>query len=109
MYAPDMAAKTIQLAGQQWTPSNGTEGGIFLSEWCSNCERDKVMNGTVREVDAGDDDLCPIVAASFRGEATQWVYGADGQPTCSAFTPMGQPLNQRCEHTPDMFGMGAPA
>lgn len=109
MYAPDFAATTAQLAGKQWEPSNGTEGEIFWAEWCSRCARDKVMNGTVWEVDAGDDDYCPILSASFRGEATQWVYGADGQPTCTQFIPIGQPLAYRCEHTPDMFGMGAQA
>jgi hypothetical protein len=109
MYTPDMCARTIHLVGQQWMPSNGTEGEIFWSEWCSHCERDKVMNGTVWEEDAGDGDLCQILSASFAGEATEWVYGADGQPTCSAFVPCGEPVRDRCPHTPDMFGMGVEA
>lgn len=107
MYTPELAAITVHRAGEQWVPSNGDEGGIFWSEWCANCERDKVMNGTVWEQDAGDDDYCPILAASFSGKATQWVYATDGQPTCTGFTPMGQPLAYRCEHTPDLFDMGA--
>lgn len=106
MYTPGMAAMTAQRAGQQWTPSNGTEGEIFISEWCRNCGRDKVMNGTVWEEDAGDDDYCPILTASFCGEAKPWVYGADGQPTCTQFVRIGEPLTARCEHTADLFGMG---
>jgi hypothetical protein len=106
MFAPNMAVITMQRAGEQWVPSNGAEGELFWSEWCARCGRDKVMNGTVWEEDAGDDDYCPILGASFRGEATQWVYGADGQPTCSQFVPIGEPLTYRCECTPDLFGMG---
>ena len=109
MYPPDFARVMVVKAGQQWMPSNGTEGEIFHSEWCCQCARDQVMNGSVWEADAGDDDYCPILGASFRGEATQWVHGADGQPTCTQFIPVGEPLRNRCEFTPDLFGMGAQA
>ncbi|MEN9628610.1 MAG: hypothetical protein RJA10_1837 [Pseudomonadota bacterium] len=109
MYTPEMAADMALAAGAEWKPSNGTEGEIFWSEWCSRCERDRVMNGSVWEIDAGDDDYCPILNASFRGEAAEWVIGTDGQPTCKGFVPIGQPLHYRCEHTPDLFDMGAQA
>ena len=104
VFPPDLAKLTVEQAGQQYTPSNGTEGEAFWSWWCSRCERDKVMNGTVWDVDAGDDDMCQILGASFAGEAKEWVYGQDGQPMCTAFVPMGdKPHEARCDHTQGLF------
>lgn len=104
VFPPELAKLTVEHAGQQYTPSNGTEGEAFWSWWCNRCERDKVMNGTVCEADAGDDDMCQILGASFRGEAKEWVYGHDGQPMCAAFVPMGdKPHEARCEHTQELF------
>jgi hypothetical protein len=31
------------LIGEQWIPSNGSEGSMILSSLCSNCARDKAM------------------------------------------------------------------
>jgi len=28
-----------ELPGEQYTPSNGTEGAQFLSDWCGTCAR----------------------------------------------------------------------
>lgn len=107
MVFPNSLAKLyVEQAGQQYEPSNGMEGSVFHEEFCCRCERDKEMNGTCHAEgrEAGDDDWCSILGASFRGEAKEWVYGPDGHPTCTAFIPMGQPGVQRCEKTPDMFG-----
>ena len=92
--------------GEPYMPHNGTEGEYFHAMWCEECERDKAMNGTVyREGrEENDDDWCEILGRSFREDAIpEWVYGADGQPKCTQFVPMGQPVTQRCEHTADMF------
>lgn len=93
-------------AGQQYEPSNGTEGEAFIGTWCERCARDKDMNGTCHAEgrDPGDDDWCPILVASFRGEAKEWVFDAEGMPTCTAFVPMGEPIPApRCDKTVDMF------
>ena len=93
--------------GESYMPCNGTEGEFFHAAWCENCERDKSMNGTVHREgrEETDDDWCEILGRSFREDAIpEWVYGKDGQPCCTQFVPMGQPLPQRCEHTADLFG-----
>jgi hypothetical protein len=105
-YPESLAKEYVERAGQQYEPSNGSEGEAFWSWNCCKCERDKDMNGTCHEEgrEPGDDDWCPILAASFRGEAKEWVYGPNGQPTCTAFVPMGRSIPApRCEHTADMF------
>lgn len=110
VFPNSLAELHIEHAGQQYEPSNGTEGAVFQQEFCARCERDKDMNGTCHAEgrEAGDDDWCPILGASFRGEAKEWVYGADGHPTCTAFTPKGQNTLERCEHTTDMFDQEVP-
>lgn len=92
------------LEGERWTPSNGTDGASFLTNVCTNCARDKVLNGTVSMDDHDDEDLCPIIAASYRGEAVEWRRMPDGEVKCIAFVPVGQPIPpKRCEATMDMF------
>lgn len=99
IYPIDFAERCKADAGKPWTPSNGTEGWIFIDAWCTRCRRDKVCNGQVSDDDAGDEDLCPILGASFRDEAAEWQYDANGQPCCTAYEPLGEPGAARCPHT----------
>lgn len=96
--------------GEPYMPCNGTEGEYFHSMWCEECERDKAMNGTVHREgrEECDDDWCEILGRSFREDTIpEWVIGADGQPCCTQFVPMGDKLpTPLCEHTDDMFGGG---
>lgn len=93
--------------GESYMPSNGSEGEYFINQWCSECARDKAMNGTVlREGrDDNEDDWCEILGRSFREDAIpEWVYGEDGQPKCTEFVSMDEPIpTPRCLNTPDMF------
>lgn len=98
--------------GEPYRPCNGSEGEYFHAMWCEECARDKEMNGTVyREGrEATDDDWCEILGRSFRSDEPlpEWTYGDDGQPKCTQFVPMDQPIPApRCEHTADMFGEAA--
>lgn len=88
----------------QWIPSNGTEGHMFISDWCANCARDLPSNGSKPFDDCDDSELCPILAASFRGEATEWIEHDNGRTECTAFVQMGDVVPQRCSATQDMFG-----
>lgn len=93
--------------GEPYRPCNGTEGEFFISMWCEECERDKVMNGQATHEDADKDpDLyCEILNRSMRDEPLpEWTHGENGQPCCTQFVPIGQPIPNRCKHTPDMFG-----
>ena len=106
MIYPDSWAKlNIARAGQQYRPRNGTEGELFMRAWCSACQRDKAFREGEPLEECDDNEACTIIGASFRGGAKEWVYGADGQPKCTAFVPAGQPIpSPRCEKTLDMFG-----
>lgn len=80
IYVPEHAAMLVDQAGEKWRPSNGTEGEIFTNSWCGQCKRN--MPG-----------LCSILAATMvYDEASEhypseWQYGDDGQPKCTAFEP----------------------
>ena len=97
IYPDDHAAVLKESAGEKFRPSNGTEGELFIDSWCFECQRDTNQD-------------CPIVAATFAFDVTdpeypsEWQYGPDGQPRCTAFIPIGDPLpTPRCERTEDMF------
>ncbi|HRQ59161.1 MAG TPA: hypothetical protein PLN31_17235 [Azoarcus taiwanensis] len=97
-----------------YRPSNGTAGEAFITSWCGQCKRDRVCNGTVCAEDAGDDDYCPIVAATFAYDVThpsyprEWCYNEAGEPVCTAFertdAPDGPSCAVRDDYTVDMFG-----
>lgn len=93
-------------AGQRYQPSNGTEGEAFIGAWCGRCERDKDQNGTayVENRDPGDDDWCPILTQSFVDDGSkEWVFDANGMPSCTGFVPLGEKVPQpRCEHTQEL-------
>lgn len=92
---------------EQFIPSNADDGYSFICQHCQYCARDAVSNGTRTFQTATDDELCQILAASFRGEAKEWVEHDDGRTECTAYVPFGQPLPFRDPATIDMFG-GAP-
>lgn len=107
-YPDDWAAQCISIAGSKYQPSNGTEGEIFISNWCGNCARDKAMSEGLPLEECDDDQVCDILARSFHNindatYPTEWQYGADGQPRCHAFVEAGQPIPIKDDHTPDMF------
>lgn len=95
------------LPGEQWTPSNGAVGYSFLSSMCSNCARDKSMCEGEPIEECDDNEVCPIIAASFRSEAVEWRRMPDGEITCLSFVPAGEPIPaQRCPNTGDLFNAG---
>lgn len=92
------------LPGKQWVPSNGTEGYSFLEAACGNCARDKSMREGVPVEECDDNECCPIIGASFRGEAVEWRILPSDELQCIAFVPAGQPIPApRCDKTVDMF------
>jgi hypothetical protein len=89
---------------ERWMPSNGTEGHMFISDWCANCARDLPSNGSKPLDDCDDSELCPILAASFRGEAKEWIEHDDGRCECTAFVQFGKPIPFVDDMTLDLFG-----
>lgn len=99
-----------QLPGEQWEPSNGTQGDAFISAWCGRCACDKEANGeaTQDECDRDESLRCQILGASFRGEAVEW-RAIKGAVMCIAFVPKGEPIPvPRCDKTLDMFQASEP-
>jgi len=95
--------------GDAYRPCNGTEGEFFMAAWCEHCARDKVLNGTAADCASGgtEDDWCEILGRSFRTDEPlpEWRIGADGQPCCTQFVPVGETVpHPRCTHTADLFG-----
>lgn len=85
-------------------PSNGTEGSMLLCSLCSTCARDKAMRDGVDFDECDDDELCEIIAASFRGEAVEWRELDNGDVTCIAYVRHGEQIpDPRCAHTLEMF------
>ena len=102
-----MPVRMIELAGQKYMPSNGTEGACFHEIHCANCERDKVMNGcaTIDDADRDPSLYCSILSQSFSvDDLEEWRYGPDGWPMCTAFIEAGKAEpTPRCDRTADMF------
>jgi hypothetical protein len=92
------------LPGEQWTPSNSTDGYSFLEANCTQCARDKAMREGCDLDECDDNEKCEIIAASFRGEAVEWRRLDDGKVTCIAFVQAGETIPPpRCPHTADLF------
>lgn len=98
----------IEVAGQRYIPSNGTEGMAFIDAWCTHCAHDRAMCEGEPVEECDDRELCQIIARSMAdGGAPEWVFGSDGQPRCTEFVEHGQPIPYRCPETNDMFGGAA--
>ena len=104
LLAPDRE-KIMELPGEQYQPSNGAEGTDFIEQWCANCQRDKAMREGCDFDECDDNELCEIIAASFRGEAVEWRELEGGECVCIAFVPAGEMVPERCPLTADMFGV----
>ncbi len=104
LFPPSRALHCIEVTGQQYKPSNGSEGEAFIGHWCGHCARDKSAREGAPIEECDDREVCPIIARSFAGDATEWVYGTDGQPRCTEYVEHGQPIPYRCPNTPDIFG-----
>lgn len=110
IYPDNFAKKLIDLAGQKYQPSNGTEGMCFFEAWCCLCARDKAMREGADFDECEDNERCDIIANTMAYSPedpeypAEWQYGKDGQPCCTAFVPAGEPIPApRDEHTLDMF------
>ncbi|EME69738.1 hypothetical protein H261_11909 [Paramagnetospirillum caucaseum] len=103
IYPDDLATVCAKRAGQKYRPSNGTEGELFYGAWCADCAREAAYRA-----DPALGEPCPILSATMTFDVSNplypeaWQFGADGQPTCTAFTTEAE--TGRCPDTMDMFG-----
>lgn len=92
------------LPGHQYIPSNSTEGHGFIGSWCSTCARDRSIREGIELDECDDDEVCQIVAASFRGEAVEWRRMPRGNVLCTAYVSYGEAVPPpRCTHNLDLF------
>ena len=105
-----LANMHVECAGQKYRPSNGTEGEIFFDAWCRECARDRSMSEGVPLEECDDDEVCGIISRTFAHDVDdpeyphEWQCGPDGQPRCTAFVEVGEPIPEpRCACTIDMF------
>lgn len=72
------------MTSDRYQPSSGCEGADFQEAFCDRCAADQAFRD-------GTGDGCPIIANTmvFAVEderyPAEWIYGADGKPTCTAF------------------------
>jgi len=70
-----------ECAGKPYRPSNGSEGDIFMSNFCYKCIHDDMEN----------EDYCHILNRTFVHEPEdeeypkEWIYNQEGRPICTAF------------------------
>ena len=88
---PDALAEQLKSSGgESYRPSNGSEGWAFQSRWCDRCKGDENYSDTKPELG------CQILLRSLccnigePGYPTEWIYGDDGVPKCTAFIPQGE-------------------
>lgn len=69
-----------ERTGKKYQPSNGSEGLMFLEAQCGNCayKADCTIPAWTMAFSVGDEEY-----------PSEWVYGDDGQPCCTAFKSSG--------------------
>jgi|DEB0MinimDraft_10_1074344.scaffolds.fasta_scaffold127077_3 hypothetical protein len=85
-----MPVRYPDAAGKPYMPSNGTEGEMFMSQWCSTCVKQ---------------DTCMRVLHAMAGDQPRdWRFDDNGEPECRAHSDK-RPARQvpRCKKTGDLF------
>lgn len=65
--------------GAKWRPANLMERTLFWEKFCFLCQSQNQDTNLY---------FCPILEETFGFDPaypSEWVYGADGKPTCTAF------------------------
>jgi len=97
IYPESWAAMNVEYAGQKYQPSNGSEGELFISSWCGQCERDHGMMKGLPLEECDDNQVCDIIARSF-------AHRMSIRRTCS-MPPQSRPSRARQivrgKHDPD--------
>jgi hypothetical protein len=77
------------MSDKKYRPSCGSEGADFMAIFCDRCVRDEAF-----QRDPANNDGCFIAARTMAHDVndpeypSEWIYGEDGRPTCTAFDPI---------------------
>jgi hypothetical protein len=77
------------VSADPYRPANGTEGEDFQDRFCRQCINDREF----RETCTGGCDIlfrALLYGPEDAGYPTEWQFGWDGKPTCTAFLPEGE-------------------
>lgn len=74
---------------KKYLPSNGSEGIIFMYQFCFQCSKEK---------------RCPILTKTMIGEQVdQWIYNENDIPVCTSFKMIGTSNQKRPKNLPTLF------
>lgn len=74
------------MSCRKYRPSNGTEGCMFIEEYCLNC-----IHGKYEHTQNHADNPCEILTRSFlydlkdKEYPEEWTYDDEGFPICTAY------------------------
>lgn len=86
VHSPSAHPQPATVRPEPYQPGSGLEGADFMAAYCDRCQHDQAFRD-------GTGDSCPIAANTmvFTPEddayPREWIYGADDEPTCTAFRP----------------------
>lgn len=73
---------------KQYIPSNGTEGMMFMAEFCEKCYKY---------------NQCTILTGSLCGkQPKQWIYDENYNPVCTSFSKE-RPNRKKIDNLPKLF------
>ena len=106
-----LAPAADKQPGARYKPASAAEREAFFRMWCQRCARDASMNSGKRFEDCRPHEICPLIGATDRLEATdpayprEWRYDRTSRPSCAAFIPVGQPapVLGRCPYTRELL------
>jgi len=73
-----------KYAGKPYRPSNGTEGEMFMEDFCYQCAHDEEFQRTGNN---GCEVLANAMIFNINGEKypKEWIRDNKGYPTCTKF------------------------
>lgn len=102
------------MTTEPYRPSNGTEGDIFMSQFCSKCAREDFNDPDEAEGGVSCNILTNALCCSISDKEypKEWVRDTESHITdiggkgarCTAFVERGKDISYRCDKTTDMFG-----
>lgn len=87
IYTDDRAAEIVMTGrvGQIYVPTSGAEACEFEALYCRSCRH-------CDDYHDGEGCVIPILvywlSKTDPRYPTEWIYGSDGQPTCTSFDPI---------------------
>ena len=89
----NMPIRIPEASGEPYQPSNGTEGLMFMEQFCDRCTK----NAYNHETGEGGCEIqlrTMIHQPGDKDYPSEWVFDASGRPTCTAFESRRHPARK---------------